>query len=125
MVKLTLVRLLLLKPHNLQQVFTIYWYVTQFFRGPYSGKGSISFYKGQSADTDFRFMPHWRGVPDDSSRFLVLLILQEQEILLDLDHSSTSVIRLKEEFMIIQQSLLLLYNLEKIMVQLPQLLVEH
>ena len=39
--------------------------VTQFFRGPYSGKGSISFYKGQSADTDFRFMPHWRGVPDE------------------------------------------------------------
>ena len=38
---------------------------TQFFRGPYSGKGEISFYKGQSADTDFRFMPHWRGVPDE------------------------------------------------------------
>ena len=37
----------------------------QFFRGPYSGKGSITFYKGQSADTDFRFMPHWRGVPDE------------------------------------------------------------
>ena len=37
---------------------------TQFFRGPYSGKGEISFYKGQSAATDFRFMPHWRGVPD-------------------------------------------------------------
>ena len=39
--------------------------ISQFFRGPYSGKGSISFYKGQSADTDFRFMPHWRGVPDE------------------------------------------------------------
>ena len=39
---------------------------TQFFRGPYEAKnGFISFYKGQSADTDFRFMPHWRGVPDE------------------------------------------------------------
>ena len=39
---------------------------TQFFRGPYEAKnGFIRFYKGQSADTDFRFMPHWRGVPDE------------------------------------------------------------
>jgi hypothetical protein len=38
---------------------------TQFFRGPYSGKGEISFYKGQSAATDFTFTPHWRGVPDE------------------------------------------------------------
>ena len=38
----------------------------QFFRGPYVAKeGFIRFYKGQSADTDFRFMPHWRGVPDE------------------------------------------------------------
>nr|BAR30821.1 hypothetical protein [uncultured Mediterranean phage uvMED] len=38
----------------------------QFFRGPYvAKKGFIRFYKGQSADTDFRFMPHWRGVPDE------------------------------------------------------------
>ena len=38
---------------------------TQFFRGPYEAKnGFIRFYKGQSAATDFRFMPHWRGVPD-------------------------------------------------------------
>ena len=32
---------------------------TQFFRGPYSGKGTISFYKGQSADTDFSKTAHW------------------------------------------------------------------
>mgnify|MGYP003109191152 FL=1 len=38
----------------------------QFFRGPYVAKeGFIRFYKGQSAATDFRFMPHWRGVPDE------------------------------------------------------------
>ena len=33
--------------------------LTQFFRGPYSGKGNISFYKGQSADTDFSKTAYW------------------------------------------------------------------
>ena len=38
---------------------------TQFIRGPYVARnGFIRFYKGQSAATDFRFMPHWRAVPD-------------------------------------------------------------
>ena len=34
---------------------------TQFIRGPYSGSGSITYYKGKSAPTDFRFTPWWRG----------------------------------------------------------------